>query len=100
MIILCLISQKIDGIMIAVPRYPLYTADITIKEGTIIPYFLDEENKWALSITSLEKSYEQAVSEGVKVKFLYFKLHSKLFFFIIYLNLYKFYLIAKSNSSY
>ena len=45
-----LLSNKNDGIMIPVPRYPLYSAEIVLKEGQIVGYYLDESKKWNLSI--------------------------------------------------
>ena len=41
--------------MIPVPRYPLYSAEITLHGGKIIPYYLNEEKEWAVNINELQK---------------------------------------------
>ena len=63
-----LISGPGDGIMIPIPQYPLYSATITLYEGRMVPYFLDEANGWKLSRTMLEASLAQAKAEGTHVK--------------------------------
>ena len=61
----CLIRDGKDGIMIPVPRYPLYSADIILKGGVMIPYYLNEENKWSLDLEDLEKNYNEAKAKGL-----------------------------------
>ncbi|WP_243304478.1 aminotransferase class I/II-fold pyridoxal phosphate-dependent enzyme [Geothrix oryzisoli] len=63
-----LISGPTDGIMIPIPQYPLYSATITLYEGRMVPYYLDEANGWKLSRTMLEASLAQAKAEGTHVK--------------------------------
>ncbi|GLH68007.1 aminotransferase class I/II-fold pyridoxal phosphate-dependent enzyme [Geothrix edaphica] len=63
-----LISGPQDGIMVPIPQYPLYSATITLYEGRMVPYFLDEANGWKLSRTMLEASLAQAKAEGTHVK--------------------------------
>lgn len=57
-----------DGIMVPIPQYPLYSASITLYEGRMVPYYLDEANGWKLSRTMLEASLAQAQAEGTHVK--------------------------------
>lgn len=64
-LISCLIRNDKDGIMISVPRYPLYSADIILKGGVIVPYFLNEETQWSLDIADIEKNYNEAKGKGV-----------------------------------
>ena len=63
-----LISGPGDGIMIPIPQYPLYSATITLCEGRMVPYYLDEANGWKLSRPMLEASLAQAKVEGTHVK--------------------------------
>lgn len=63
-----LISGPGDGIMVPIPQYPLYSATITLYEGRMVPYYLDEANGWKLSRPMLEASLAQARAEGTQVK--------------------------------
>ena len=63
-----LISGPQDGIMVPIPQYPLYSATITLYDGRMVPYYLDEANGWKLSRTMLEASMAQAEAEGTRVK--------------------------------
>lgn len=64
----CIIRDRNDGIMIPIPQYPLYSASIELFGGSQIPYYLDEENGWALSTDNLEKSYQAAKAEGRQIR--------------------------------
>ena len=63
-----LIAKETDGVMIPIPQYPLYSATIKMFGGVQVNYYPDEENDWALSRGTLEKSYAQATNEGVNIK--------------------------------
>lgn len=54
------IDGKKPGVMIPIPQYPLYTATLAEFNMGQIPYFLDEDKNWALNITELERSLEEA----------------------------------------
>ncbi len=41
--------------MIPIPQYPLYSALISLLNGTPVPYYLNEEKSWALDVCSLLK---------------------------------------------
>ncbi|KAJ3045254.1 hypothetical protein HDV00_011126 [Rhizophlyctis rosea] len=56
------------GIMIPIPQYPLYTATISMYEGNAVPYYLNEDAKWGLSLSELERSHEEATSKGLEVR--------------------------------
>lgn len=66
MIIQMLISSDKDGIMIPIPQYPLYSASVALNGGTIVPYYLDEDKGWQLSIDEAETSFDQAKKKGLK----------------------------------
>jgi alanine transaminase len=53
-------SNKQVGVMVPIPQYPLYSASIEEFNLGQVGYFLNEENKWALDISELERSYEEA----------------------------------------
>ena len=57
-----------DGIMVPIPQYPLYSASITLYEGRMVPYYLDEANGWKLSRTMLEAALAQAKAGGTQVR--------------------------------
>lgn len=46
--------------MVPIPQYPLYSAALAEFGLTQIGYFLNEENKWALDNTELERSISEA----------------------------------------
>lgn len=48
------------GIMIPVPQYPLYTATLSEYNAFAIPYYLDEDNKWSLEVSELERALNDA----------------------------------------
>ncbi|MFX1514394.1 MAG: aminotransferase class I/II-fold pyridoxal phosphate-dependent enzyme [Promethearchaeota archaeon] len=63
-----LITDKKDGIMIPIPQYPLYSADITLFGGTHVRYYLDEENNWSLNRDMLDETYTNAEKKGVNTR--------------------------------
>ncbi len=63
-----LIGGPKDGIMVPIPQYPLYSATITLYEGRMVPYYLDEANGWKLSRAMLVDSLARAQAEGTKVR--------------------------------
>ncbi len=63
-----LIASGIDGIMIPIPQYPLYSATITLYGGRQVGYYLEESSGWSLSREELERAYAAAEAEGIKVK--------------------------------
>ena len=63
-----LIAGPQDGIMIPIPQYPLYSATITLYEGRMVPYYLDETQGWKLNRAMLEQSLAEARAQGTQVK--------------------------------
>ena len=63
-----LISSDRDGIMVPIPQYPLYSATITLYGGHRVDYYLNESSGWKLTRDQLEKSYQKACAEGIKVR--------------------------------
>lgn len=65
-----LTGEKDDGVMIPIPQYPLYTAAITLKNATPIPYFLQEEQRWSTDPQQIEQLVASAKSFGITPKIL------------------------------
>ena len=63
-----LIADPNDGIMIPIPQYPLYSATLTLYEGQMVPYYLDEQNNWKLNLGMLEDGFNKARAQGINVK--------------------------------
>jgi alanine transaminase len=60
-----LVGSEADGIMIPIPQYPLYTAQLALLGGTVVPYYLDEAKAWSFTVAELEKAYGTACDNGV-----------------------------------
>eukprot|EP01125_Pyxidicula_operculata_P015300 TRINITY_DN5180_c0_g1_i1.p1 TRINITY_DN5180_c0_g1~~TRINITY_DN5180_c0_g1_i1.p1 ORF type:complete len:489 (-),score=124.51 TRINITY_DN5180_c0_g1_i1:116-1582(-) len=60
-----LIRNSNDGIMIPIPQYPLYSATIPLLGGKCINYYLNEPQNWSLDVNELERSIQQAKTDGV-----------------------------------
>jgi len=54
-----------DGIMIPIPQYPLYSATIPMYNGTSIPYYLNEESLWDMSLDEMNRAFKEASDNGV-----------------------------------
>lgn len=63
-----LIRDKQDAILTPIPQYPLYSATIQLYGGTLVPYYLDEENGWGMDVNELKKSVEDAKARGLTVR--------------------------------
>jgi aspartate/methionine/tyrosine aminotransferase len=63
-----LLAGPADGIMIPIPQYPLYSATITLYEGRIVPYYLDEADRWRFNRSMLEESLRAARAQATRVK--------------------------------
>lgn len=63
-----LVAGPRDGVLIPVPRYPLYSATVTLLRGAQVPYLLDEAAGWKLSRQALDRACDQAAAAGVRVR--------------------------------
>lgn len=63
-----LIRDKSDGIMVPIPQYPLYSAQIALDGGTLVEYFLDEEEAWGINAQEVERRIIEAKNKGIKLK--------------------------------
>jgi alanine transaminase len=64
--IVALLRDRRDGIMIPYPQYPLYSAEIALRGGQAIPYYLDEAHHWQLREETLVTSVAKARAEGIR----------------------------------
>ena len=69
MLLNCLIqNQGVDGCMIPIPQYPIYSATLELLGGVQIGYNLDEQDGWTASTEELERSLQEAKDNGKEVK--------------------------------
>ena len=64
--VLALLRDRTDGILIPIPQYPLYSAEIALHGGKAIGYHLDEAHHWQLREETLRSSLARARAEGVR----------------------------------
>jgi aspartate/methionine/tyrosine aminotransferase len=62
--IVSLLKHPHDGILIPTPQYPLYSAEIALRGGRRIDYYLDEAHEWQLSEAALTDSIVRAKRDG------------------------------------
>ncbi len=64
--IVALLRDRADGIMIPIPQYPLYSAEIALRGGQAIPYYLDEAHHWQLREEVLTTAIAKARADGIR----------------------------------
>jgi aspartate/methionine/tyrosine aminotransferase len=64
--IVALLRDRNDGIMIPIPQYPLYSAEIALRGGQAIPYYLDEAHHWQLREEALTAAIARSRAEGIR----------------------------------
>ncbi|KAL2629617.1 hypothetical protein R1flu_014303 [Riccia fluitans] len=67
-----LIRNEKDGVLVPIPQYPLYSATITLLGGTLVPYYLKEEQNWSLDTADLNAQIQTARRKGITVRGLVF----------------------------
>ena len=68
LLITTLTRDSDDGMMIPIPQYPLYSAQMAIAGCKEVPYYLDEANGWQIDFEDLENSYREAYKKGINTK--------------------------------
>jgi len=63
-----IIRNNMDGVLLPIPQYPLYSALLTLLGGTKVNYYLDESKGWGLSIDELNTAIVKARMMGVNVR--------------------------------
>jgi len=59
-----LLKHPHDGILVPTPQYPLYSAEIALRGGRRIDYYLDEAHDWQLSEAALTDAIVHARRDG------------------------------------
>ncbi|CAG9570470.1 alanine aminotransferase [Leishmania major strain Friedlin] len=59
-----LVGGASDAVMIPVPQYPLYSAQIALLGGVKVPYGLHESEGWVMKLSDLVAAYERCVTES------------------------------------
>ena len=54
-----IIRGEKDAVLTPIPQYPLYSATLALNGGTLLPYYLDEDKGWQLSIDELRNQVSQ-----------------------------------------
>ncbi|KAF0911333.1 hypothetical protein E2562_008222 [Oryza meyeriana var. granulata] len=63
-----LIRSPEDSILCPLPEYPLYSGSIILHGGTMVPYYLTEDNGWGLEIFEVKRCLEDARASGLTVR--------------------------------
>lgn len=63
-----IINDRNDGIMVPSPNFPLITSLVSLNNGKLIYYNLDEENEWQFDLKDIENHYKKSINENINVK--------------------------------
>lgn len=63
-----LLGKPSDGVLVPIPQYPLYSAELALHNAHMLGYELDEARSWALPVEELEVSLAKARADGVVTK--------------------------------
>ncbi|GAA5919485.1 hypothetical protein JCM1841_002228 [Sporobolomyces salmonicolor] len=63
-----LIASPMDGVLIPIPQYPLYTAALALNAARPVPYYLKESADWGLDIEDVRRNVEKARYDGTVLK--------------------------------
>ena len=63
-----LIRSANDGVLVPIPQYPLYSAQITLNGGKLLPYYLKEDAGWTCEVEDLQKEIDRAADEGYSTR--------------------------------
>ncbi|KAJ1622208.1 alanine aminotransferase 2 [Pavlovales sp. CCMP2436] len=62
------IRDENDAILVPIPQYPLYSGSINLFGGSLVGYYLDEQQNWALSAKEVQRALEAARKAGKCVR--------------------------------
>eukprot|EP01137_Pigoraptor_chileana_P005876 Opistho-2@49552 len=63
-----IIQNERSGVMIPIPQYPLYSATLALFNGAPVPYYLNEDKGWGLTVDELQRSLNAARSAGIDTR--------------------------------
>ncbi|KAK7747551.1 alanine transaminase [Cytospora paraplurivora] len=56
------------GVLVPIPQYPLYTASLSVLNGTCVPYYLDESKNWGTDLSAIKSAYADGKAKGIDVR--------------------------------
>lgn len=62
------VRGETDGVLVPIPQYPLYSATLQAMNGSLVGYYLQENNDWGLDVRELEKRVMDAREAGTNVR--------------------------------
>mmetsp|Transcript_11295 Transcript_11295/g.29411 ORF Transcript_11295/g.29411 Transcript_11295/m.29411 type:complete len:525 (+) Transcript_11295:40-1614(+) len=57
-----------DAMLVPIPQYPLYSATLALYGGSLVPYYLEEEQAWGLNTEELKAALAEARRKGMCVR--------------------------------
>lgn len=63
-------GERTSGVLIPIPQYPLYTAEITLNNATPISYYLNEQDNWSTNPHEIENLVQTSTKFGIAPKIL------------------------------
>ena len=63
-----LIRDSNDAVLVPIPQYPLYSATLALYGGTLVPYYLQEDQNWGLDVEALKQTIDASRAEGKCVR--------------------------------
>jgi len=68
MVLTALINSPSDAVLVPMPQYPIYSALLSLLNGKMLGYHMDENRDWALDVSTLEKQVAVARDQGLRPK--------------------------------
>lgn len=68
MLLQTIIRGPSDGVLCPIPQYPLYSASMTLFNGSLAGYYLNEQKGWSLEVSELERALADARAKGTTVR--------------------------------
>eukprot|EP00889_Picochlorum_renovo_P004270 jgi/Picre1/31300/NNA_006653.t1 len=59
-----LIRNQNDAVLVPIPQYPLYSATLSLYGGTMVGYYLEEQDGWQCTVEKLRQTIQQARDSG------------------------------------
>jgi aspartate/methionine/tyrosine aminotransferase len=56
----------LDGVLVPIPQYPLYSALLALQGATLVKYFLDEGKNWGVDSDEMESRIKSAKDLGIR----------------------------------
>jgi len=66
MVLTALIDSPRDAVLVPMPQYPIYSALLSLLNGKMLGYHMDEERDWALDVSALEDQVALARDQGLR----------------------------------